>query len=158
MYTNHLTLTTLPLEFNIFFSKLFISCVFDIRTSSSYQLCHSLFYDVDEKMKLCEAVFELRKSATVEFDSSIGLNINADEYQLCNWDCSINLAPQSTFYKILYYCNAHWLKQRSYMYYDSTPIFLRNVHRHFKEHDKVFLIVVFFIIVNCCIQLNSFIY
>jgi hypothetical protein len=86
---DHLTLTTLPIEFNLFFSKLFISRVFDIKTSSSYQLCYPLFYDVGEKMKFCEVVFELRKGATMEFDSSIGLNTNADEYQLCNWDCSI---------------------------------------------------------------------
>ena len=46
--SNHHNLRNLPIEFNIFFSKLFIDGVFPIRRVSFYQLRHPLFYDVDE--------------------------------------------------------------------------------------------------------------
>lgn len=90
------------------------------------------------------------------FDCHIGLNLKVIDYELHNLDN--NLSHQSISFKILYYPDTQCLQRYSYMGCNSIPMFIKNVHNYFKDHDNVCLIIVFFIVVNCYNQLNLFVY
>jgi hypothetical protein len=97
-------------------------------------------------------VFEFHKINPRKFERLVDFHSNASIYDVYDWDQ--NLSSTSTFYEILHHLDKQCLQQRSIVNYNSIPMFLRNAHHHFKDHCKVFLIVVFFVIVNFFSQLN----
>jgi hypothetical protein len=72
----------LPVEFSLFFSNLFIDTAFPIREASFFQLYHTLFFDVTERMSFREAVFEFRKIKPAKFERLTDLHSNAAVYDV----------------------------------------------------------------------------
>jgi hypothetical protein len=134
-------MSILPIEFNLFFSRMFFAPALNIRESSFFLLCHPLFFDANERRRFIDAIFEFRKINPNGFDSRIDLQANSAVYGLDHWDQA--LSKGSAFYKILHYEDKHCIRKRPSVNYNSIPQFLRNVHHHYNDHDKVILSLCF---------------
>lgn len=128
---DHINSNNLSIDLKFFFSKIFIENITntdEMLQFGMYQLFHPAFFNSDDRVRFFNFLTEYKEVCPLQFEKRMDLSDPA--YELTSWDENIY---DNTLWKILQ--KIDYTKKSNY--YSTIPRFIRNVHTHYTNFDKV---------------------